>query len=65
MYNNYELYIGRLPPDADAYELQKLFHKKGIRFVNLEVKNKEGKKGFGFMKCLTEKDLQMAVGLDG
>lgn len=65
MYNNFELYIGRLQPEADAYELQKLFHKKGIKFVNLDVKNKDGKKGFGFMKCLTEKDLMKAVELNG
>jgi len=64
MYNNFELYIGRLQPDADPYELQKLFHKKGIRFVNLDVKNKDGKKGFAFMKCLTEADLNNAVQLD-
>jgi RNA recognition motif-containing protein len=65
MYNNYELYIGKIQPDADGYELQRLFHKKGIRFISLDVKNKEGGKGFGFMKCLTEKDLAMAVQMNG
>ena len=65
MYNNFELYIGRLQPEADASELQRLFHKKGIKFVNLDVKSKDGKKGFAFMKCLTEQDLMNAVSLDG
>lgn len=35
MYNNFELYIGRLQPETDAFELQKTFHKKGIKFINL------------------------------
>ena len=65
MYNNFEVYIGRLQPDTDAYELQRAFHKKGIKFVNLDVKCKEGKKGFAFMKCLTEKDMENAISLDG
>ncbi len=65
MYNNFELYIGRLQPETDASELQKLFQKKGIRFISLDVKSKEGQKGFAFMKCLTEKDLMIAVQLNG
>jgi hypothetical protein len=65
MYNNFELYIGRLQPETDPFELQKIFHKKGIRFINLEVKCKDGKKGFAFMKCLTEPDLMNAVQMDG
>jgi hypothetical protein len=40
MYNNFEVYIGGLPEGADGYELQKVFHKKGIKFVNLEVKSR-------------------------
>ena len=54
MYNNYEVYIGNLPGETDAYELQRLFNRKGVRFVTMDVKSKEGKKGFAFMKCLTE-----------
>lgn len=33
--------------------------------MNLDVKCKEGKKGFGFMKCLTQQDLENAVSFDG
>ncbi len=65
MYNNYEVYIGNLPGETDAYELQRLFNRKRVRFVTMDVKSKEGKKGFAFMKCLTEQDLIKAVGLDG
>jgi RNA recognition motif-containing protein len=65
MYNNFEVFIGRLQPETDPYELQKAFHKKGIRFVNLDVKCKEGKKGFAFLKCLTQKDMENAISLDG
>ena len=65
MYNNFEVFIGRLPEETDGYELQKAFHKKGIKFVNLDVKCKEGKKGFAFLKCLTEQDMHNAISLDG
>lgn len=36
-----------------------------MKFVAVDVKSKEGKKGFAFMKCLTEDDLNKAVELDG
>ncbi len=65
IYNNFEVYIGGLPEGADGHELQKAFHKRGINFVNLEVKSRIGKKGFGFMKCLTEDDMYKAISLDG
>lgn len=65
MYNNFEVYIGGLPDGADGYEVQRAFHKKGVKFVNLEVKNKDGKKSFAFMKCLTEEDMYKAIALDG
>ena len=61
MYYNYEVYIGRLGPEADGAELQKAFARKGIRFVNISIKTKDGKKGFAFMKCLTEADMYKAL----
>ena len=65
LYNNFEVFIGRLPDETDGSELQKAFYKKGIKFVNLEVKAKEGKRPFAFMKCLTEEDMMNAIKLDG
>lgn len=64
MYNKHELFIGRLPSDPDPDKLQQLFHTKGIRFVNLSLKEKNGK-GFGFLLCLTNQDLEKAVYFDG